>query len=99
MHNELADYVRCVENAAGWNFEVATIGWENPYTPRLTWHVLQSWPTRPTNESIARTRDEVFNDTRYFRQCQRCDRGFCVGHMHNSTTCQGCAERYLGVVH
>lgn len=99
MHEELADYVRYVENTDGWRLEVATIAWETPYTPKLTWHVVRTWPTRPTDEDIARTRDEVFNDPRYFRQCQRCDQWCCVGHMHDATTCQSCAERYLGVVH
>lgn len=99
MHDELTEYTRCVENADGWNFEVATIGWENPYTPKRAWHVVQSWQTRPSDEDLAKVRDEVFSDPRYFRHCKRCDRHFCTGHMHNSDTCQGCAERYLGVVH
>lgn len=99
MHDELADYVRCVENADGWKFEVATIGWENPYTPRLTWHVVRSWQTRPIDEDVAKARDEVFNDPEYFGHCEKCNRHCCAGHMHNATICQGCAERYLGVVH
>lgn len=34
-----------------------------------------------------------------FRTCQYCGRTFGPEHMHSEDVCQGCAERYLGVVH
>lgn len=33
------------------------------------------------------------------RTCRLCEQRFTPGHMHDDRTCQGCAERHLGVVH
>ena len=34
-----------------------------------------------------------------FRTCRYCGRTLGPEHMHTNDVCQGCAERYLGVVH
>jgi hypothetical protein len=41
----------------------------------------------------------VLRRRRSFRWCRTCRRVTPPEHMHDSSECQGCAERYRGVVH
>jgi hypothetical protein len=78
-----------------------TIEWQGPHTPvlgsklwrRVEWRTLKKGDLARLVAAARRAR------ARQFRRCTHCGELFEPGHMHDAHTCQGCAERYLGVVH
>ena len=91
------DDFRCVRRGGGWVFEVAVVGWESPHEPGLTWKVFRTWKREPGGERLRAAKAAAIK--RYYRTCTHCQELCQLGHMHDRTTCQGCAERLLGVVH
>jgi hypothetical protein len=99
MSDELDDYFRCVANLEGWTFDVGLIRWSGPHTPTLEWVTYRRWKTLPTEARLQRARDAALRNHAFFRTCELCHEITNIGHMHNRTVCQGCAESKLGVVH
>lgn len=99
MPDELDGFFQCVENAGRWEFQVGTVQWDGPHTPHIEWKTYRSWRTQPNAARLARARASAIKEARFFRTCKSCDRIRNVGHMHDPQICQGCAERYLGVIH
>ena len=76
---------------------VATVVWDGPHRPALQWSSYdRTFGAELTDEQIVHV---VSGDSRFFSVCLRCGRLANAGHMHSKSICQGCAERYLGVVH
>ena len=99
MSDELDDYFRCVANLEGWTFDVGLVCWSGPHTPTLEWVTYRRWKTLPTDERLKRAREAALAKRAFFRKCELCNETTNIGHMHNSSVCQGCAETKLGVVH
>lgn len=99
MSDELSEYFRCEEQAGTWVFQVGIVRWETVCTPSIEWQTYRSWKTRPSEARLAKARAAAEADPRLFRQCTMCIELCNAGHMHSDDTCQGCAERHLGVVH
>lgn len=79
--------------------EIAVVDWPSVSTPRTRWRKYHSWPTPPSNVEIAIVRANALADPKFFGRCDHCGEVCVVGYMHDDHTCQGCAERYIDVVH
>ena len=99
MSNEFDDYFRCVADLEGWSFDVGLVRWSGPHTPTLEWVTYRRWKTLPTEARLKRARDGALKKHAFFRRCERCNEVTNIGHMHNRSVCQRCAESKLGVVH
>jgi hypothetical protein len=99
MPDQLNDFFQCVKNAGRWEFQVGVVTWDGPHTPETSWKSYRSWSTPPDAGRLARARASAIKEPRFFRTCTRCGELKNVGHMHGEQTCQGCAERSLGIVH
>jgi len=99
MPENLDHFFQCVENAGRWEFQVGIVTWPEPHTPSTEWKTFKSWTTRPDATRLARARASALKSPRFFRTCERCGELHNAGHMHDRTTCQSCAERYLGIIH
>jgi type I restriction enzyme M protein len=97
---ELIDaFLRTRETGEGTVLEVAVVEWHGPHEPGLCWEEYQSWVGTPTDGEVKTAQLRALADPEFFKQCGRCGERCNVGNMHDDTICQGCAERYLGVVH
>lgn len=99
MPDELDGYFQCVENADRWEFQVGVVVWVGAHTPTIMWKRYRSWSRQPDAARLARARASAIKEPRFFRNCSICGEIHNTGHMHDQQTCQGCAERYLGVGH
>ena len=99
MPDELEHYFRCMLIADQFEFQVGVVEWHGPYTPGTSWKTFRTWKTKPDPERLAQARSSALKVPRFFRTCIRCGELTNAGYMHDSQTCQGCAERYLGVEH
>jgi hypothetical protein len=79
--------------------EIAIVEWPHPHEPRLAWHKLRSWAEPPDATILAEAQEKALRNRRFFRDCELCGERCNRGHMHDAKTCQGCAERHLGIVH
>lgn len=79
--------------------------WPHPYDPVVNPVLLGSvrWPELAPDIALEVCRlliDEAGRQRREaFRTCRYCKKTLGPEHMHTEDVCQGCAERYLGVVH
>jgi type I restriction enzyme M protein len=97
---ELIDaFMRTRETGEGTVLEVAVVEWHGPHEQGLCWEEYQSWVGKPTDTEVKAAQERALADPELFKQCNRCGELCNVGNMHDDTICQGCAERYLGVVH
>lgn len=79
--------------------------WEGPYTPvmrpihfaTLNWRRLPASTLMMTLRGLVIAAREV--RTAKYRRCERCGKMQPPEWMHDQTTCQSCAERYLGIAH
>ena len=78
--------------------EVAIVSWDCQ-EPYLEWKIFCTWQGIPTASEVGAAKQQALLDKDFFGRCSRCGRLCNSGHMHNDNTCQGCAERYLGIVH
>ena len=99
MQDELDEYFQCVEVAGRWKFQVGIVTWDGPCEPRIGWRTYRSWLTPPTEKRLQKAQAAAISEPRFFQTCTRCGELNNAGHMHDEEICQGCAERYLGVVH
>ncbi|MDO4263538.1 MAG: hypothetical protein Q4C67_05005 [Deinococcus sp.] len=99
----LRDFTRLVPVGTGLDgvlwLEVGVVSWPMPHTPQLHWEPLESLPAYASAEAVARSQHAALADTRYFAVYERCGRRRPRGWMHDGEFCQGCAERWLGVVY
>ena len=93
----LDHFFRCLPEQGQWIFEVGVVDWPSPSEPCLVWKRFRTWKHEPNPARLRSARTAATK--RYFRTCTRCGELNNLGHMHDADTCQGCAERYLGVVH
>lgn len=97
-HEEPLDaFFRCVPVDGPWIFEVGLVDWPSPSEPSLVWKRFRTWKHEPNPARLRTARTAATK--RYFRTCTRCGELNNPGRMDDAHTCQGCAERYLGVVH
>ena len=91
------DYFRCLHTDGRWVFEVAQVAWESPHEPNLDWKTFRTWKREPSAERFLAARTAAIK--RYFRTCTHCQKLCNLGHMHDRSICQGCAERFLDVLY
>ena len=84
---------------------VFTVRWEGPHTPVVRPQVLGSLHLRhlPASRLMMAVQDLISTATEIrrakYRKCERCGKIKPPEWMHDSTTCQSCAEKHLGVVY
>jgi len=93
----LDDFFRCERRDDHWAFEVAVVEWDSQM-PRLAWKSFRHWPTAPDSKQLDEARSAALKTPRFFRTCTRCGELNNAGHMFDRRICQGCAERFLGVI-
>lgn len=99
IERDLLDgFTRIAARDDGYRFEVGIVTWSHPHEPDAVWKCFRRWKSAPLPERIAAAEKAVLANQRYFRRCATCGELNNAGHMHNAATCQGCAERHLGVV-
>jgi hypothetical protein len=94
--DSLDDYLRCVAAPEGWAFQVAVVVWESSHEPR-DWKTFRTWKKEPSAGRLLAARTAATK--RYFRTCTHCQELCNLGHIHNRSICQGCAESVLGIAH
>lgn len=85
-------------NRPGNRLEVMTISWDG-HTPTSTWVLFEELPDNAGPAEIEAAMDRALTSKLFFNRCHRCEQIKPLGWMHDSKVCQGCAERYDGVVH
>lgn len=90
-------YFRSVEAEGLWRFEVALVRWPGPGSPVLEWRPYRRWKRSPDPARLQQARAAALRDPPYYRVCESCHKVRNLGHMHDRTICQSCAERHLGV--
>jgi hypothetical protein len=82
-----------------------TVRWDGPYTPivRPLHYATLSWRRLPASTLMMTLRIIIDSAIEMrlieYRKCERCEKMKPPEWMHSETTCQSCAEQYLGVVH
>jgi hypothetical protein len=99
LPEENDQFLRCVESAQGWEYQVGIVTWQDPSTPGVEWRTARRWKTRPHIARLASARRAALADRRFFIPCSLCGELNNRGHMHSATECQACAEQYRNVVH
>jgi hypothetical protein len=92
-------YWRLIHYRGKWELQVMVVQWEGPHQPIVMWRPIRTWDAEPEPSVLNEAKREACYSDKYIRYCTRCGRYQLKGHMHNEDTCQGCAERYLGIVH
>lgn len=95
----IQDFMRVRETSVGTALEIAVVQWDGPACPYERWKRYRSWKNVPTSERLAAAQRKALEQSRFFRICRNCGMRHNVGHMHEKDLCQGCAERYFGVVY
>lgn len=95
--DSIDDYFRWLQAEGRWILEVGIVEWPSPDQPEIVWKPFRTWKNKPTADRLVTARAAAA--LRYFRTCTHCQELCNLGHMHDRTTCQGCAEGLLGVVH
>jgi len=90
-------YFRCLHSNGRWVLEVGLVVWGSPHQPSLRWKPFRSWKKEPSAERLLAACTAATK--RYFRTCTRCGTLCNLGHMHDRSTCQSCAVRFLRVVY
>ena len=85
-------------NRPGNRLEVMTISWDG-HTPTSTWVLFEQLPDNAGSPEIEAAIDRALASKLFFNRCHRCEQINPLGWMQDSKVCQGCAERYDGVVH
>lgn len=93
------DHMRLHSGEGKWALVVAVIHWISPYEARKEWVPFREWTHEPGPSEIGRAQWEALADPRYFGLCRVCRGRHIQGHMMGNGICQGCGERYFGVVH
>ena len=93
------DFMRTKSVAGATILQVATVAWSGPHRPSLRWRKFRTWSSTPDPAEVVAAQTETLANPKFFQRCDRCGERNNIGHMHDDHTCQGCAERYLGVVH
>ena len=75
------------------------ITWPHPHEPKETWNELKSFHAGTNDKEIEEAIINLTKDKRYFLSCEKCNQILPLGLMHNKDFCQGCSERYLGIIH
>jgi hypothetical protein len=94
----VADFTRIASSTTGTEIEVLHITWTGSHTPSSNWCVAARLPAGSAPDAIARARHQLLSVREHFRVCKRCNQRTPVGWMCDGRICQGCAERYEGVV-
>lgn len=95
----LEDFTRLVAAEGSWTLQVGVVNWEGTYTPFVTWKNFRKWQREPTECRLMLAKQKALEQRRFFLRCNVCTALYNVGHMSEDDLCQGCAERYFGVVH
>lgn len=95
----ITEFMRTVESMDGVHLQVGVVEWHEPHSPSLTWKVFRKWRKLPDSSRLAAAQQTALMSSRFFRVCRRCGERNNVGHMHDRTVCQTCAEDRLGVVY
>ncbi len=98
MPDPLDDFFDCKKSTKGWTFYVGVVVWE-AQIPHLHWRPFRQWKTEPDTKRIHKAREAALKLRRFFRTCDRCGKLTNAGHMHDTHTCQSCAERFWGVLY
>ena len=93
------DFMRLTQGDGESRLEVAIVEWSGPHSPALRWETYRTWSGPPSPEQLSAAHHSALQDPQFFKVCRMCDERNNAGHMRDTTTCQGCAERHLGVVH
>ncbi len=84
---------------------IFSLRWDGPHTPvirpirlaSLNWRRLPAVQLTSILQNLVETAQTIRLSS--YRLCTRCDKSIPPEWMHNSNTCQSCAERFLSVVH
>jgi hypothetical protein len=109
------EYIRIGASSEGLQLEVCSINWEGSHTPVSNWVVVKRFDkVIPDQErcysidssvvalsayELEKEISKVLKNSKYFQICGRCRTLNPVGHMHDDFMCQGCAERFGGIVY
>lgn len=93
------DNMRLRSGEGKWALVVAVIHWTSAYEAWTEWVPYREWTQEPGPPEIGRAQWEALADERYFQICRVCRTRKIRGHMMANRICQGCGERYFGVVH
>ena len=93
------DFMRVIEGDGESRLEIAIVGWSGPHSPKLYWKTYRTWSVPPTPQQLSAAHRSALLTPKFFKVCRMCGERRNAGHMHDTETCRGCAERHLGVVH
>jgi hypothetical protein len=95
VHN----FMRLTQGDGESRLEIAVVEWSGPHSPTLRWETYRTWSRPPSPEQLSAAHRSALQEPRFFNVCSICGERNNAGHMHDTNTCQGCAERHLGVVY
>jgi hypothetical protein len=95
----IEEFMRTTLGEEGTLLEIALVTWPHPHWPELRWEPFHNWSGTPSPAEVAGVQQLALSDSRYFRECKRCDERFNTGQMYDEQTCHDCANRHFGVVY
>ena len=93
------DFMRVTKGDGDSRLQLAIIEWPGPHSPELRWKDYRTWSKPPNPEQLTAARRLALQDTRFFKVCRKCGERNNASHMHDTETCQACAERHLSVIY
>ena len=103
----IANFARLAVRQDQYVLDIAVVDWDG-HRPYLRWTAFQGWFGLPSLAQRLESAARALDDDRFFRFCYWCCQRNNRGHMsgislEESDTsipiCQGCAERFFGVVY
>lgn len=84
---------RCVE------IRMHFIAWNGPHKYETRMAVIKILEGQPSDAAVERAVQEVFENPKYFRVCERCQKLTPDSYMHGSVICMGCAPDELEITY
>ena len=97
--DKIDDLIRTEESDQEIIIEAICINWNGPHELIEKWDVVKKIPKNTDKKQIQEAISQVFNNQKYFRNCNECKKTVPIGYMHDKVICQACAPNKYGIVY
>lgn len=99
MSQRYKDFIRIKRGNRKLVLQVMQFEWLSSHEFDIKWQTAKTLETSIELNELDKAIEQVLNDARYFAHCSQCHEYSVRSLMYSETHCQGCAQRYLGVVY
>ncbi|EGU53318.1 hypothetical protein VIOR3934_04254 [Vibrio orientalis CIP 102891 = ATCC 33934] len=99
MSSKFKEFIRLKRGNKKLILQVCTVEWDGPHEPRAKWVTAKTLDSSIELKDLDYEIETLLSNPKFIGFCSKCNDYFPQGTMHSDSYCQGCAERYLGIVH